>query len=94
MFISRSYSCYVNVNLFAGFFIFRTWNPVIDQRTVLIETGRYSEKQLNAMLAKEHKTAKKLAAVPEGKEYMYFIIINYSSSFLPKTPPRTRTAMT
>ena len=31
--------------------------------------GPYSEKQLNAMLAKEHKTAKKLAAVPEGKEY-------------------------
>ena len=31
--------------------------------------GPYSEKQLNALLAKEHKTAKKLAAVPEGKEY-------------------------
>ena len=31
--------------------------------------GPYSEKQLNTMLAKEHKTAKKLAAVPEGKEY-------------------------
>ena len=31
--------------------------------------GPYSEKQLNAMLAKEHKTAKKLTAVPEGKEY-------------------------
>ena len=29
--------------------------------------GPYSEKQLNALLAKEHKTAKKLAAVPEGK---------------------------
>ena len=32
--------------------------------------GPYSEKQLNAILAKEHKTAKKLAAVPEGKEYV------------------------
>ena len=31
--------------------------------------GPYSEKQLNSLLAKEHKTAKKLAAVPEGKEY-------------------------
>lgn len=31
--------------------------------------GPYSEKQLNALLAKEHKTAKKLATVPEGKEY-------------------------
>ena len=31
--------------------------------------GPYSEKQLNTLLAKEHKTAKKLAAVPEGKEY-------------------------
>ena len=31
--------------------------------------GPYSEKQLNALLAKEHKTAKKLAAVPAGKEY-------------------------
>ena len=31
--------------------------------------GPYSEKQLNALLAKEHKTAKQLAAVPEGKEY-------------------------
>ncbi len=28
-----------------------------------------TEKQLNSLLAKEHKTAKKLAAVPEGKEY-------------------------
>ena len=32
--------------------------------------GPYSEKQLNAILAKEHKTGKKLAAVPEGKEYV------------------------
>ena len=32
--------------------------------------GPYSEKQLNAILTKEHKTAKKLAAVPEGKEYV------------------------
>ena len=32
--------------------------------------GPYSEKQLNAILAKEHKTAKKLAAVPKGKEYV------------------------
>ncbi len=31
--------------------------------------GPYSEKELNALLAKEHKTAKKLAAVPQGKEY-------------------------
>ncbi len=31
--------------------------------------GPYSEKELSALLAKEHKTAKKLAAVPEGKEY-------------------------
>ena len=31
--------------------------------------GPYSEKQLNSLLAKEHKTAKMLAAVPEGKEY-------------------------
>ena len=31
--------------------------------------GPYSEKQLNSLLAKEHKTARKLAAVPEGKEY-------------------------
>ena len=31
--------------------------------------GPYSEKQLNSLLAKVHKTAKKLAAVPEGKEY-------------------------
>ena len=31
--------------------------------------GPYSEKQLNSLLAKEHKTAKKLADVPEGKEY-------------------------
>ncbi len=31
--------------------------------------GPYSEKELNALLAKEHKTAKKLATVPQGKEY-------------------------
>ena len=31
--------------------------------------GPYSEKELNALLAKEHKTAKKLAAVPQGKKY-------------------------
>ena len=31
--------------------------------------GPYSEKELNSLLAKEHKTAKKLNPVPEGKEY-------------------------
>lgn len=31
--------------------------------------GPYSEKELNALLAKEHKTAKKLASVPQGKKY-------------------------
>lgn len=31
--------------------------------------GPYSEKELSALLAKEHKTAKKLAAVPQGKKY-------------------------
>lgn len=31
--------------------------------------GPYSEKQLAALISKEHKTPKKLAPVPEGKEY-------------------------
>ncbi len=31
--------------------------------------GPYSEKQLSNLLAKEHKTAKTLAAAPKGKEY-------------------------
>ena len=31
--------------------------------------GPYSEKELGALLAKEHTTAKKLAAVPQGKKY-------------------------
>ena len=31
--------------------------------------GPYSEKELSSLLAKEHKTAKKLNPVPEGKEY-------------------------
>ena len=31
--------------------------------------GPYSEKQLSSLLAKEHKTPAKLAAVPQGKEY-------------------------
>ncbi len=31
--------------------------------------GPYSEKELNGLLAKEHKTAKKLSAVPQGKKY-------------------------
>ena len=31
--------------------------------------GPYSEKQLSAILAKEHKTAKTLTAAPQGKEY-------------------------
>lgn len=38
------------------------------QHTVLYY-GPYSEKQLSALLAKEHKTAKTLAAVPQGKKY-------------------------
>ena len=38
------------------------------QHTVLYY-GPYSEKQLSALLAKEHKTAKTLAAVPQGKLY-------------------------
>lgn len=32
--------------------------------------GPYSEKQLNSLLTKEHKTAKKLAPVPQGKKYI------------------------
>ena len=31
--------------------------------------GPYSEKQLSGLLAKEHKTSKTLAAVPQGKKY-------------------------
>lgn len=31
--------------------------------------GPYSEKQLNSLLAKEHKTGKKLIPAPQGKEY-------------------------
>ncbi len=31
--------------------------------------GPYSEKELSTLLAKEHKTAKKLASVPQGKKY-------------------------
>lgn len=38
------------------------------QHTVLYY-GPYSEAQLNTLLAKEHKTAKTLAAVPQGKKY-------------------------
>ena len=33
--------------------------------------GPYSEKELNSLLAKEHKTAKKLAPAPQGKEYKH-----------------------
>ena len=38
------------------------------QHTILYY-GPYSEQQLSALLAKEHKTAKTLAAVPQGKKY-------------------------
>lgn len=38
------------------------------QHTVLYY-GPYTEAQLNTLLAKEHKTAKTLAAVPQGKKY-------------------------
>ena len=38
------------------------------QHTVLYY-GPYTEAQLNKLLAKEHKTAKTLAAVPQGKKY-------------------------
>ncbi len=40
-----------------------------DMEHTVLYYGPYSEKELSALLAKEHKTAKKLAAVPEGKEY-------------------------
>ena len=38
------------------------------QHTILYY-GPYTEAQLNTLLAKEHKTAKTLAAVPQGKKY-------------------------
>ena len=38
------------------------------QHTILYY-GPYSEQQLNTLLVKEHKTAKTLAAVPQGKKY-------------------------
>ena len=38
------------------------------QHTILYY-GPYSEKQLSSLLAKEHKTSKTLAAVPQGKKY-------------------------
>ena len=38
------------------------------QHTILYY-GPYTEAQLNTLLAKEHKTAKRLAAVPQGKKY-------------------------
>ena len=38
------------------------------QHTILYY-GPYSEKQLSGLLAKEHKTSKTLAAVPQGKKY-------------------------
>ena len=38
------------------------------QHTILYY-GPYTEAQLNKLLAKEHKTAKTLAAVPQGKKY-------------------------
>ena len=40
-----------------------------DMEHTVLYYGPYSEKELSALLAKEHKTAKKLAAVPVGKEY-------------------------
>ena len=38
--------------------------------------GPYSVKELNALLAKEHKTAKKLTAIPQGKEYKHEQVSN------------------
>ncbi len=40
-----------------------------DMEHTVLYYGPYSEKELSALLAKEHKTAKKLAAVPHGKKY-------------------------
>lgn len=40
-----------------------------DMQHTVLYYGPYSEKELDAMLAKLHKTAKRLAAVPQGKEY-------------------------
>lgn len=40
-----------------------------DMEHTVLYYGPYSEKELSALLAKEHKTAKKLAAVPQGKKY-------------------------
>ena len=40
------------------------------QHTILYY-GPYSEQQLSTLLAKEHKTAKTLAAVPQGKKYEF-----------------------
>ncbi len=40
-----------------------------DMEHTVLYYGPYSEKALSALLAKEHKTAKKLAAVPQGKKY-------------------------
>ncbi len=40
-----------------------------DMQHAVLYYGPYSEKELSALLAKEHKTAKKLAAVPQGKKY-------------------------
>ncbi len=40
----------------------------------VIYYGPYSEKELSNLLAKEHKTAKKLAPVPQGKKYKQEIV--------------------
>lgn len=48
------------VNLLAG---------LNNMKHTVLYYGPYSEKELSRLLAKEHKTAKQLAAVPEGKPY-------------------------
>lgn len=48
------------VNLLSG---------LINLQHTILYYGPYSETQLSALLAKEHKTAKTLAEVPQGKKY-------------------------
>ncbi len=45
-----------------------------DLEHTVLYYGPYSEKALSSLLAKEHKTAKKLAAVPHGKKYEYQVV--------------------